>query len=247
MSQSFFERKKYHPDPRARFRLHSLRRVDKRLRAITSHVDLKGKSILDLGCSGGYFSFRFSPMARYVLGIDADRKIIEQNQVIVASRNYSNLEFRHATITPNLVGSLPDFDVVLFLSVFHHMLTASDAYEWNDLRRQQDAYNTMALIREKCRILVFEMGYPDEGYEWCTRLPVMSPNPEDWIIHNIFGDRFDKIQVIHAPAFAQGWGHIGQIIARRIKVQPLLTRIIRRIFGLDPRDNRDLYIGFKSL
>jgi len=247
MSQSFSERKNYHPDPRARFRLHSLRRVDKRLRAITSHVDLKGKSILDLGCSGGYFSFRLSPTARYVLGIDADKKLVEQNQKIVVSRNFTNLEFRHATITPNLINSLPDFDVILFLSVFHHMLTASEAYEWNDTRRQQDAIITMVLIREKCKILVFEMGYPDEGYEWCTRLPVMSPNPERWIIHNIFGDRFEKIQVIHSPAYAHGWRHLGWMIARRINTQPLFTRIIRRIFGLDPRDNRDLFIGFKSL
>jgi len=209
-------------------------------------VELKEKSILDLGCSGGYFSFRLSPTARYVLGIDADRKIIEQNQEIVISRHYPNLEFRHETITPNLLGSLPDFDVIIFLSVFHHMLTASEAYEWNDTRRQKDAYDTMALIREKCKILVFEMGYPDEGYEWCSRLPDMSPNPEQWIRHNIFGDRFDKIQVIHAPTNSQGWRHIGQIIAKRIPVQPsLFKKIVIRIFGLDPRDNRDLYIGFK--
>ncbi|MEM3104718.1 MAG: methyltransferase domain-containing protein [Candidatus Bathyarchaeia archaeon] len=212
------------------------------------YVDIKEKTVLDLGCSGGYFSFRLSESARYVLGVDADEEIIKRNIEIAEKQGYRNVTFIHAMITPELIESLPSFDVTLFLSVFHHMLTASEAYDWNKGYAADQALRVVATLREKTNVLVFEMGYPDEGYEWCQRLPEdMLSAPQDWIIRNIFGTGFTSIYLVSSPAYEGIIGRIRQLVTRRKFGNSMVTRVIRRLLSADPRDGRDIFIGVKHL
>ena len=61
MQNTSRDRFDYHPDPEKILSGHhrggSLRRVDARKGAILNLVDMNGKTLLDLGCSGGYFGF----------------------------------------------------------------------------------------------------------------------------------------------------------------------------------------------
>jgi len=242
MIQPLEQRLQYHPSPQAKHPW-SMRKVDRRLDAILQHVDVEGKSVLDLGCSGGFFSFRLSRLARSVLAIDADAEIIERNREMTHRYNYYNIDFQCAKITPALIRTLPDSDVTLFLSVFHHMLTISDAYGWNDRFTQQEAFESLSLIRAKTQVLVFEMGYPDEGFEWCQRLPAMLPTPRDWIIKNVFDPSFRTIQIIESPSYTGIWGGIRERVARLKTSTSIAAKITQHLFSIDPRDNRDIYLG----
>ena len=245
MSQSIRERLEYHPAPGVGTSRGAMRRVDRRLAAITRLVDVTGKDVLDLGCSGGYFSFALARDARRVFAIDGDQAVIDRNREAAERMGVTNVEFVHAVIRPELIEALPSVDVTLFLSVFHHLLTGSEAYDWNDATVVKTAFRSLELLKARTDILVFEMGYPDEGYEWCSRLPRMMPSPRDWIVDRVFGADFPSVQIVESPSYA-GSAAIRRRFHRVARTTTLWGRLMRRMLTIDPRDGRDIFIGSKA-
>lgn len=244
MTQAVIDRLNYHGTNRYGLWLGSDRLVEQRLSTIRRYLDFKGKTVLDLGCSGGYFSLNLAGSAKYVLGIDGDGAVIEQNILAAQRRDLKNIEFHHAILTPELIEALPEFDIVLLMSVFHHMLAASEAYGWNTEATKSEAFSTLRAIHRKAQILVFEMGYPDEGYDWSAKLPRMEPNPVSWIKTHIFGDAYD-IRLIAPPALE---GMLGQMRRKALEYRQskgIIPRVLRRILSVDVRDQRHLFIGTK--
>ncbi len=186
----------YHPTHRSR-PWHGGRRVENRLRAITGAVDFDGKSILDLGCNGGYFSFAVAAAAERVVAVDGEAELIRLNQAKQAELGITNIDFQHALITPEFIDNMPNFDIILFLSVFHHMLCASQAHDWNTQSERSNAMEVIRKLRGKSKILVFEMGYPWEGYDWSANLPPME-DPCVWVKDNIFGADF-AVEILQPP------------------------------------------------
>jgi len=245
MSQPVIDRFNYHATNSGKvFNLPS-RLVHQRLESIRHHVDFRGKTVLDLGCSGGYFSFNVAPVAKRVVGVDGDRDVIEQNVALASQKCIDNIIFLNASLTQQFIAALPEFDIVLFLSVFHHMLTASDAYDWNSEASRNEAFNTLLVIRRKARVLVFEMGYPDEGYDWSPKLPPMEPDPVTWIINNVFGNEF-SVHVVPPPALEGPLGFVRNSLLNYRELSGIWWRILRRFFHVDVRDRRHLFIGVKQ-
>lgn len=244
MTQSLAERLNYHPDPRNPSR--SDRLVQPRLEFITSKVDLSDKVVLDLGCSGGLFSFELAKRARKVIAVDGDREIIARNQAIQKELGVMNLEFIHARIDAAFIRSLPPVDVTLLLSVYHHMLTSSEAYDWNAGATRQSAAEIIEAIHERTGAFVFEVGYPNEGYEWCGRLPDFGTDWDGWVLRTIFQGRYASVEV-HRPSVRMGW--VNQALVSRLS-RPYRedSRMIQRIKSLtrfDARNFRKLYLGTK--
>jgi len=208
-------------------------------------VDFRNKTVLDLGCSGGYFTLDVAAEAKRVMGVDGDQDVIEQNVAMARRIGIDNVEFLHARITPQFIAALPRFDIVLFLSVFHHMLAASDAYDWNSEASRNEAFDTLKAIRSKTNVLVFEMGYPDEGYDWSSKLPPMDPDPVTWIQPNVFGDEF-SVQVVPPPVLEGPLGHTRHWLLRNRERMGLGWRVLRRLLHVDVRDRRHLFIGVKQ-
>ena len=249
MTQPIQHRLNYHPDPRTRLQKRlwqwlqgrPVRKVDQRLRAILQKVDVKDKLVADLGCSGGYFSFKIAEKARHVWAVDADAQIIERNRAIARKHGYQNITFVCDCISPQLVESLPQMDVTFFLSVFHHMLTASDAYDWNRAEDMPSATGIFSALAPQTQTLVFEMGYPDEGYEWCNRMPSLSPSPQVWI-SQMLGEHFDTIDILPSPVYSGLLGKVHYSLARQSLPGNLLKRAVQRLCALDPRDARAIFI-----
>jgi SAM-dependent methyltransferase len=240
------ERLRYHPDPNPHKRTRSKRRVDGRCRIIEEQVDLSGKRLLDLGCSGGYFGFELARVVSSYLGVDADHAVIERNRNVAQQLSLTNLEFIRTTITPSFIRSLPPVDVALFLSVFHHILATSAAYEWNR-PPDFDPFDLLRALRERAAVLVFETGYPDEGFEWCERLPPMTPTPRAWVKRVLRDAGFRYVKVIPASTYQGAMDGVRRCIARRLGYarhpRPLSGRIASHILRVDPRDNRDLFFA----
>ncbi len=82
--------------------------------------DMRGRSVLDIGCNGGFFSLEMKRRgAERVLGIDWDEAYLAQARFAAEVEELS-IEFRRLSVYD--VGSLGEaFDVVFFLGVFYHL------------------------------------------------------------------------------------------------------------------------------
>ena len=126
------------------------------------------------------------------------------------------------------------------------MLTHSNAYDWNS--KQDSNKNELFLkeLRNKTNIFIFEIGLPNEGYEWCESLPDFGLNWDEYIKTTIFKKDFSKIST-YQPIKKSGLPHkfISHKLSSNYKEDSRLIRKIKRIFKFDSRDLRKIYIGKK--
>lgn len=82
--------------------------------------DLTGKSVLDIGCNGGFYSIEMKKRgAERVLGVDFDEDYLAQAR-FAAEVTGHDIEFRKLSVYD--VGALGErFDVVLFMGVLYHL------------------------------------------------------------------------------------------------------------------------------
>ncbi|MGE0372612.1 MAG: TIGR04290 family methyltransferase [Gammaproteobacteria bacterium] len=83
-------------------------------------ADLRGRTVLDIGCNGGFFSMEMKRRgADRVLGIDFDEDYLAQAR-FAAEVEGLDIEFRRMSVYD--VGALGErFDLVLFIGVFYHL------------------------------------------------------------------------------------------------------------------------------
>lgn len=83
-------------------------------------ADLTGKSVLDIGCNAGFYSFEMKRRgAARVLGIDTDEHYLRQAR-FAAEVNGADVEFRRLPVWD--VGALGErFDLVIFMGVLYHL------------------------------------------------------------------------------------------------------------------------------
>lgn len=83
-------------------------------------ADLSGRSVLDIGCNGGFYAIEMKRRgAARVLGIDADADYLAQAR-FAAEVLGLDIEFRELSVFD--VGALGErFDIVLFMGVLYHL------------------------------------------------------------------------------------------------------------------------------
>jgi tRNA (mo5U34)-methyltransferase len=83
-------------------------------------ADLRGRTVLDIGCNGGFFSLEMKRRgADRVLGIDFDDDYLAQAR-FAAEVEGLDIEFRRLSVYD--VGGLGErFDIVFFIGVFYHL------------------------------------------------------------------------------------------------------------------------------
>jgi tRNA (mo5U34)-methyltransferase len=83
-------------------------------------ADLKGKSVLDIGCNAGFYSLEMKRRgAEHVLGIDFDDTYLAQARFAAATAGL-DIEFRkHSVYDIAAIGR--HFDIVLFMGVLYHL------------------------------------------------------------------------------------------------------------------------------
>jgi tRNA (mo5U34)-methyltransferase len=82
--------------------------------------DLRGKTVLDIGCNGGFYSIEMKRRgAEKVVGIDSDDGYLAQ-ATFAAQVSGMDIDFRQLSVYE--VGELGEkFDLVLFMGVFYHL------------------------------------------------------------------------------------------------------------------------------
>lgn len=83
-------------------------------------ADLAGRSVLDIGCNGGFYAIEMKRRgAGRVLGVDHDENYLRQAR-FAAEVAETEIEFRRLSVYD--VGSLGEmFDIVLFMGVLYHL------------------------------------------------------------------------------------------------------------------------------
>ena len=88
------------------------------------NLDLKGKTVLDLGCNFGYYSFLArSAGARRVLGIDADARVIRGCEIIAALNGVDRVAFLATDIVR--AEGIGRFDVGLMIDLIGSQMILS--------------------------------------------------------------------------------------------------------------------------
>ncbi len=82
--------------------------------------DLTGKTVLDIGCNGGFYSLEMKRRgADRVLGIDFDDRYLAQARFAAEVKGL-DIEFRQLSVY-DLAALGETFDVVLFMGVLYHL------------------------------------------------------------------------------------------------------------------------------
>jgi len=93
-------------------------------------ADLTGKTVLDVGCNAGYYSFKLAERGAAVLAIDMDDHYLRQARWAAEQLDPdARVEFRRMTVY-DLAHEHEQFDLILFLGVLYHLrhpLLAIDA------------------------------------------------------------------------------------------------------------------------
>jgi tRNA (mo5U34)-methyltransferase len=83
-------------------------------------ADLRGKTVLDIGCNAGFYSIEMKRRgADHVVAIDFDERYLAQARFAAEALGF-DIEFRNLSVYDvHEIGQ--KFDVVLFLGVFYHL------------------------------------------------------------------------------------------------------------------------------
>lgn len=83
-------------------------------------ADLSGKSVLDIGCNGGFYAIEMKRRgAARVLGVDFDEDYLAQARFAAA---VTGQEIEFAKLSVYDLGALGEqFDLVIFMGVFYHL------------------------------------------------------------------------------------------------------------------------------
>jgi SAM-dependent methyltransferase len=153
-------------------------------------ANLEVKSLLDLGCAEGSFVQSAANECQcHSYGIDFDRRRIVTASLTSFLNNIENCGFSFGVINENLIRKMPNYDLILMMSVAHHMIYEHGA---------EYTRNILRLIREKSnKAVIIDMGQPGESVErWKDILPQYETDPVAAIIEFLYSSGYSKIEVL---------------------------------------------------
>jgi tRNA (mo5U34)-methyltransferase len=147
-------------------------------------ADLRGWTVLDIGCNAGFYTIEIAKRGAYVTGIDSDAHYLTQARWAAEQFGLqAQTEFRQMQVY-DLARVNETYDLVLFMGVFYHL-----------------RYPTLALdivARKVRRLMVFqtltmpgrEVYEETDGLTFDARAPMLEPGwPKmAFIEHNFAGD-----------------------------------------------------------
>lgn len=164
----------YQPDPFSHAGNDSRACAARFAAAAAELADLERPSVLDVGCNQGYFTFRFAEKGGICLGFDNDRAELMVARARAAVHRVHNVAFFEMLLDTKSIKGLPESDVVICLSIFHHWVRHYGQKGAEDLMRD--------LAGRAGKAMVFDTGQPEEtATRWARQLDFMKPDGPAWI------------------------------------------------------------------
>ena len=103
-------------------------RTENVLPFILDNVTNVNCSILDIGSNLGFYSEFLAKNGAFVTGIEADFSSFVLSDFAARYHKINNCAYYPLLLSPDNIDSLPRYDVVLLLNVFHHWCTSYGAF-----------------------------------------------------------------------------------------------------------------------
>jgi len=147
------------------------RQVVRRTNDRSAFLNLKRKSVLDLGCNIGYFGWKHCELIRSYLGVDSDFSCTKAATSIKQVLGYEKINFLNMDVVEYIQTSQDHFDTCLFFSIYHHLM-----YQLGF----EGAQNVLYRLNRICNELYFDMGQKNEPSnparsKWHNILPEEDP------------------------------------------------------------------------
>jgi len=179
----------YQPNPFQSQNNSNTRLSSERLKLIKDSLPKENCSFLDIGCNQGYFLFELAENSNFCLGIDSGRNEIMYANSLKSIHKIKNVIFENREISKDDLIAFPRFDVIIFLSVFHHLVKN------NNRVYAEEFMENLSFINSK--YLFFETGQPDEiSASWSKDLDFMNPNSDEYISGMLRKIGYKKIKKI---------------------------------------------------
>jgi tRNA (mo5U34)-methyltransferase len=121
--------------------------------------DFTGKTVLDIGCNGGFYSIQMKRRgAAHVIGIDSDPIYLNQAR-FAAQICGADIEFRQLDVY-NVAALRQKFDVVLFMGVLYHLRHPLLALDLLHEHVVKDMLIFQSLLRGGNDVAHIESNYP---------------------------------------------------------------------------------------
>lgn len=154
--------------------------------------DLRGATVLDVGCNGGFYSIEMKRRgADRVLGVDVDDRYLRQARL---AAELSNVEIELRQLSVYEVGALGErFDIVLFMGVLYHLRHPLLALDLIREHVARDLVVVQSMMRGSRRVCEPEHDYPFSNEEIFTTpdYPLMyfvehryAGDPTNWWVPN---------------------------------------------------------------
>jgi hypothetical protein len=142
-----------------------------RLELIKKHT--QGGSLLDIGCSEGFYSFGLSDRCKPIMAIDKELLLVQACRKIKGSHDV-NIDFRHMNID-ELLQLTETWNICLYMSVHHHIIAQCGMEVANDILRT---------LSQRCDCMFFDVGQKNEQnctmHKWWQLLPP-NTDQEAWL------------------------------------------------------------------
>jgi tRNA (mo5U34)-methyltransferase len=121
--------------------------------------DLRGKSVLDIGCNAGFYTIEMKKRgADHVVGIDSDKDYLAQAR-FAAEVCGLDVELRQMSVYE--VAQLGErFDLVLFMGVFYHLRHPLLALDLLYEHAVKDLFVFQSMLRGSARVEPLQEDYP---------------------------------------------------------------------------------------
>lgn len=145
------------------------------------------KSVVDLGSAEGFYIFMSAKEKNcFSIGVDADIRRLSMAFDQISLEKIKPSGFVFSVIDEDLLEKMPNFDMVIFMSVLHHMMyTDGEDYCRNFLMKLRKKIN---------KVMIFEMGQSNElKNKWAKDLPDMGKEPHEWIQKFLLSAGFSEV------------------------------------------------------
>ncbi|MEK7585328.1 MAG: class I SAM-dependent methyltransferase [Patescibacteria group bacterium] len=155
---------------------HSKRPCLDRWQLIKPELDhYQPRNLLDLGSAEGFYTQQAAAENNLLaIGVEVDERRLRVATEVALADKEAKSGWLKGPVTLDFVDQLPSWDLVLCLSLFHHL--------WAE-HGEEYSKKLLSQLRSKIKLaLIFEMGQSNEqGYDWSTKLPLMGDDPHHWI------------------------------------------------------------------
>jgi SAM-dependent methyltransferase len=128
-------------------------------------------SALDIGCNTGFFCFSLAAKGIPTLGVDRDDRFLRIAQHAARQLRAQSVGFCKMDLTPDTIRLLPNVDLVLLLSVWHHWVRGYGLDVASEMLSE--------VWNKSQKVMFFETGEAEMPTEF--GLAMLKSSPRQWL------------------------------------------------------------------